>query len=170
MNTMQHLGHVVPKKTLYATYFGLVFLTAIMIGLSRIDTHRIHLDWLDLHTIKAFTIMGVALVMGIIVAMYLMGLRYEEKLLNLTIFVSNFVFLLIFVVFTWADTSFRGEIDPDFARQINFESPVKAGEGHGAKTSVMPEQQGSASSSTEPGGASDSAKVAPAVPAGKPAH
>ena len=70
--------------------------------------------------------MGIALVMGIITAMFLMGLRYESKLLNLTIFLSNFVFLFIFVVFTWADTSFRGEIDPSFNEKIDWDSPVKA--------------------------------------------
>lgn len=123
----QYPGHVVPKSTLIAVYFGLIFLTALMVGISRIDVESLHVDWMSLHALKAWTIMGIALVMGIITAMFLMGLRYEHKLLNLTICVSNFVFLFIFVVFTWADTSFRGEIDPSFEGQINWESPVKAG-------------------------------------------
>lgn len=122
-------GHVVPKSTYIATYVGLLTLTALMIGISRIDTHSLHVDWLDLGAIKAWTIMGIATVMGIITAMFLMGLRYERKLLNLTIFLSNFVFLFIFVVFTWADTSFRGELDPAFEEKINWESPVKKGAG-----------------------------------------
>ena len=125
---MEQLGHVIPKSTLVATYVGLVALTLMMIGLSRIQVDHIAIDWIDLHTVKAVVIMGIALVMGIIVAMFLMGLRYEVKLLNLTIFLTNFVFLLIFVAFTWADTSFRAEIDPSFAQEINFESPVKPGE------------------------------------------
>lgn len=139
MNTMeqQYPGHVIPKSTLLATYFGLIFLTAIMLGLARIDVDRFHVDWISLHAIKVWTIMGIAGVMGIITAMFLMGLRYEQKLLNLTIFLSNFVFLLIFVVFTWADTSFRGEIDPSFDQKINWTSPVKSapGGGHGQKPS-----------------------------------
>ena len=57
--------------------------------------------------------------------MFLMGLRYESKLLNLTIFLANFVFLLIFVLFTWVDTSFRGEVDPTFTEKINWTSPIK---------------------------------------------
>lgn len=122
----EYPGHVVPKSTLVATYFGLLFLTALMIGISRIDTHRLHVDWISLAAVKGWTIMGIATVMGIITAMFLMGLRYENKLLNLTIFVSNFVFLFIFVVFTWADTAFRGEIDPSFEQKIDWESPVKS--------------------------------------------
>lgn len=125
----QYPGHVVPKSTLIATYFGLVFLTALMIGISRIDTHSLHVDWISLGAVKAWVIMGIATMMGIITALFLMGLKYEHKLLNLTIFLSNFVFLFIFVVFTWADTSFRGELDPSFEKQIDWTSPVKAAPG-----------------------------------------
>lgn len=120
-------GHVLPKITVIATYVGLMVLLALMVGISRINTEHFqaNIDWLDLHAVKAWTVMGIALVMGIITAMFLMGLWFESKLLNITIFVSNFVFLLIFVVFTWADTSFRGEVDPSFTKKINFVSPVK---------------------------------------------
>jgi caa(3)-type oxidase subunit IV len=119
-------GHVIPKGTVIATYVGLVVLAAVMIGISRLNVEHFQssVDWLDLHALKAWIIMGIALMMGIITAMFLMGLAYEHKLLNITIFISNFVFLLIFVVFTWADTSFRGEVDPTFTKKINFTSPV----------------------------------------------
>lgn len=132
----QFPGHAIPKSTIVGSYIGLLFLTAIMVGLSRLNVARFAIDWIDLGTVKAILIMSVALVMGIIVSMFLMGLRYESKLLNLTIFLSNFVFLLIFVLFTWADTSFRGEVDPSFNEKINFVSPIKPGDaavgGHGA--------------------------------------
>jgi caa(3)-type oxidase subunit IV len=125
----QYPGHVIPKSTLIATYLGLVFLTALMVGISRIDVHALRVDWIDLNAFQGWIVMGIATVMGIITAMFLMGLRYEHKLLNLTIFLSNFVFLFIFVVFTWADTSFRGEIDPSFEKKIDWTSPVKTGTG-----------------------------------------
>src|SRR4051794_5918031 len=121
-------GHAIPKSTIVGSYIALIFLAAVMIGLSRIDTARFGIDWMDLHAFKSCLIMSIALVMGIIVSMFLMGLRYESKLLNLTIFLSNFVFLLIFVLFTWTDTSFRGEVDPTFTQKINFTSPVKVEE------------------------------------------
>jgi caa(3)-type oxidase subunit IV len=125
----QYPGHVIPKGTLIATYLGLVFLTALMVGISRIDVDALRVDWINLNAVQGWTIMGIATVMGIITALFLMGLRYEHKLLNLTIFLSNFVFLFIFVVFTWADTAFRGEIDPAFEKKIDWTSPVKAGPG-----------------------------------------
>src|SRR6185436_11548099 len=114
-------GHLLPKNTVIATYVGLLILTGLMVGISRIDTSAIHIDWLNLHFIKAWVVMGIAAVMGLVTAMFLMGLWYEHKLLNITIFVS----LLIFVVFTWADTSFRGELDPSYDKKIDFVSPVK---------------------------------------------
>ncbi len=131
---MEQPGHSIPKSTIIATYIGLLILSALMVGIARISTDGIALDWLDLHAIKTCVIMLTALMMGIVIALFLMGLRYDHKLLNVTIFLSNFVFLLIFVLFTWADTSFRGEVDPTFTQKINFVSPVKseAAASHGA--------------------------------------
>jgi caa(3)-type oxidase subunit IV len=118
-------SHAAPKSTIIGSYIALLLFTAIMIGLSRLNVDKFGIDWLNLHAIRTSLIMGTALIMGIIVSMFLMGLRYESKLLNLTIFLSNFVFLLIFVLFTWVDTSFRGEVDPTFNEKINWTSPVK---------------------------------------------
>ena len=160
MSNEQQPGHVIPKSTVVGSYFVLLFLVAVMIGLSRLNTDRLGIEWIDLHAVKTCIIMCVALVCGLIVSMFLMGLRYESKLLNLTIFLSNFVFLLIFVLFTWVDTSFRGEVDPTFAEKINFVSPVKvepAGE-HGA-----------ASHEAAPAATPEAVHAAPAVPASAPA-
>ncbi|MEO6095620.1 MAG: hypothetical protein ABIW76_08050 [Fibrobacteria bacterium] len=134
MSNHETIGHAIPKSTVVGSYFSLLFLAAVMIGLSRLNVDRLGIEWVDLHAIKTCIIMCVALVMGLIVSMFLMGLRYESKLLNLTIFLSNFVFLLIFVLFTWVDTSFRGAVDPTFNEKINFTSPVKveAAGKHGA--------------------------------------
>lgn len=131
MSKHEEIGHAIPKSTVIGSYFALLFLTAVMLGLSRLNVDRLGIEWMDLHAVKSCLIMGVALVMGLIVSMFLMGLRYESKLLNLTIFLSNFVFLLIFVLFTWVDTSFRGEVDPTFTEKIDFVSPVKPEAAHG---------------------------------------
>lgn len=126
MSKHEEIGHAIPKSTVIGSYFALLILAAVMVGLSRLNVERLGVEWVDLHAVKSCIIMCVALVMGLVVSMFLMGLRYESKLLNLTIFLSNFVFLLIFVLFTWVDTSFRGEVDPTFTEKINFQSPVKS--------------------------------------------
>jgi caa(3)-type oxidase subunit IV len=128
MHDSTNPSHAAPKSTIIGSYIALLLFTAIMIGLSRLNVDKFGIDWLNLHALRTAMIMGTALIMGIIVSMFLMGLRYESKLLNLTIFLSNFVFLLIFVLFTWVDASFRGEVDPTFAEKINWTSPVKPAE------------------------------------------
>ena len=162
MNTMeQQPGHAIPKSTIVGTYIGLLVLAALMMAIARVPVDRIAIDWIDLHAVKTTVIMLTALMMGSIIALFLMGLRYDHKLLNATIFVSNFVFLLIFVLFTWADTSFRGEVDPSFDKAINFESPIKAEvEAHEA---TSPEEA-KAPANTAPASAASEAH-APAAPA-----
>lgn len=165
MSKHEEIGHAIPKSTIVGSYFALLFLTAVMLGLSQIDTDRLGVEWIDLHAVKTCIIMSVALVMGLIVSMFLMGLRYESKLLNLTIFLSNFVFLLIFVLFTWVDTSFRGEVDPTFTDVINYTSPVKvkaAGSHGGASHEAAP--------AAAPAAGKDSAAAPAAAPAPAAGH
>lgn len=132
------IGHAIPKSTIVGSYIALLVLAAFMVGLSRLPVEDFGIDWVDLHAVKASLVMFIALIMGIIVSMYLMGLRYDNKLLNLTIFLSNFVFLLIFVLFTWADNAFRGAVSPEFTESIDFQSPVKPGAGQGAPSMQAP--------------------------------
>jgi caa(3)-type oxidase subunit IV len=126
MKTMEQPGHAIPKSTIVGTYIGLLVLAALMLAISRIPAERLSIDWIDLHAVKTCVVLLVATTMASIIALYLMGLRYDHKFLNITIFLSNFAFLLIFVLFTWADTSFREKVDPVFGQSADFESPVKA--------------------------------------------
>ncbi len=151
----QPVGHDYNLKTLVATWLGLLGLTVLMVGISRIPLPETLPAWAGtttpdemmviplsvtvLHWLKGLVILGIAIVMGVIVALFLMGLKYEKTYINVVVFGSNFAFLAIFVVFTWADVTFRGEMDKSFEKQINWESPViKAQEaagdtgGHGA--------------------------------------
>jgi caa(3)-type oxidase subunit IV len=150
MHDSTNPSHAAPKGTIIGSYVALLFFTAVMIGLSRLNVDKFGIDWLNLHAIRTSLIMGTALIMGIIVSMFLMGLRYESKLLNLTIFLSNFVFLLIFVLFTWVDTSFRGEVDPTFTEKINWTSPVKPEAEEAKAEAGMPAAAGEAPASAQP--------------------
>ncbi len=122
---MEQPGHAIPKSTIVGTYIGLLVLAALMLAISRIPVERLSIDWINLHAVKTCVVLLIAFTMASIIALYLMGLRYDHKFLNITIFLSNFAFLLIFVLFTWADTSFREKVDPVFGKSVEFESPVK---------------------------------------------
>ena len=129
-------GHTYDFKTLMRVYAALIALSALMVGFSRLPLERLPIDWMDLHVVKGLIIFAVAAAMAVIVAGFLMGLKYEKTWLKAVVFGSNFAFLLIFLVFVWADIGFRGAMDPGFEKQINWESPVlkrnaAGAEGHG---------------------------------------
>jgi caa(3)-type oxidase subunit IV len=121
---MEQPGHTYNLQTLGRVYAGLLMLAALMVGFSRLPMERLPIDWLDLHVIKNLIILGIAVVMAAIVAGFLMGLKYEKTKLNVVVFGANFAFLLIFLLFTWADIAFRGAMDPGFTKALNWESPV----------------------------------------------
>jgi hypothetical protein len=132
---MEKIGHTISAKTLSLTYIALLVLAGVMIGLSRFDVSILPLhDFWDFQLVKTLLIMGTGTVMGIAIATVLMGLGFDNKFMNITIFASNFFFLLIFVLFTWVDTSFRGEMERSFTEQINWTSPVKVDTTHSAES------------------------------------
>ena len=130
---MEKIGHAVSSKILFLTYVSLLVCAGIMIGLSRIDVSTFPLsDFWDYKLVKTLLIMSTGAVMGIAIALVLMGLASDHKFINITIFAANFFFLLIFVLFTWVDTSFRGESERVFDEKINWTSPVKVDTSHAA--------------------------------------
>lgn len=121
-------GHIYNFKTLGKVYVGLLFLAATMVGFFLLPMETLPIDWLDMRLVKRLLILGDALIMVAIVAGFLMGLKYEKTKLNAAIFLANFAFLFIFLLFVLADIAFRGAMDPDFNKQLNWKSPVNAEE------------------------------------------
>jgi hypothetical protein len=139
-------GHTYDFKVLIRVYVALLVLAGGMIALSLIPLEKLPLEWIDLKVTKTLIIFALATAMCAVVSGFLMGLRYEKSKLNTVIFLGNFAFLALFVIFTWADIGFRGLMDPSFERQVNWESPVlkaheaatKAEEAQGASPSSVP--------------------------------
>jgi hypothetical protein len=139
-------GHTYDLKVLIRVYISLLVLAAGMVVVALTPLEDLPLDWIDLKVVKTLIIVGLASTMAAVVSGFLMGLKYEKSKLNTVIFLGNFAFLALFVIFTWADIGFRGVMDPAFERQINWESPVlkahepatKADEAQGAAPSSVP--------------------------------
>ncbi len=121
---MEQPGHTYNVKTLIRVYVGLLALLVLMVAISQVPMKKWPVDFLSLHTVQAAAIFSVSVVMMVIVAGFLMGLKYEKSWLNVVIFCSNFAFLLIFITFVMADIAFRGNMDPSFTKAINWQSPV----------------------------------------------
>ena len=60
-----------------------------------------------------------------IVAMYFMGLKYDGGT-NALAFVASFVFLAVFLAFTYLDTGFRGVFEPGSAVPIDIQNAEQA--------------------------------------------
>ena len=127
-----HVHHVTPTKTLLTTLGILILLTIITVTTSRYDFARLNgtfsLLKVDLHFINILLAMGIACVkMSLVIALF-MGLKYDKPFLTI-VFLSSFIFLGIFMVYTLTDTLFRGLVNRKDAITLPFESPVKMGTG-----------------------------------------
>lgn len=151
---MTQVGHTYNFRLLVGTYFVLLVSAGLMIGISRVDVSA----WqactdtefflcafgrlFDLELVRGAVVMLIALFMGALTALVMMGLAFEHKLINAVVFLSNFPFLAIFVVFTYADHAYRGETDRSFTQQIGWESPVlKANEAAKKKAAEQPSNE-----------------------------
>ena len=118
-------GHTYDFKVLVRVYVALLVLAGAMVVISLLPVdHIAGLDWIDMHVMKGLAIFGVATIMVSIVSGFLMGLKYEKSKINTVVFLGNFAFLALFIIFTWADIGFRGLVYPEFDKQLNWESPV----------------------------------------------
>ncbi len=86
-NDPEHAGvHAVPKRILVGVYAGLMILTAVTVGVSRIDLGEMNI----------VVALAVAVVKGTLVALFFMHLFWDSRF-NAMILISAFFFLAIFI-------------------------------------------------------------------------
>jgi cytochrome c oxidase subunit 4 len=91
--------HIVPVETCKKIFYALLFLTVVTVAAA-----QVHLGPLN------FTIaMLIATVKALAVVLYFMGLK-DDSNENRTIFFSSFFFVGIFIVLTFSDIMFRGDV------------------------------------------------------------
>jgi len=96
-----HKSHhiILPVQTAITIGTTLLLLTAVTVGISRIDLGRLN-----------FVIaMAVATVKALLVGFFFMGLLYDKRE-NAMIFLTSFVFLGIFITLVSTDIFFRGDV------------------------------------------------------------
>ena len=100
LHLMAHAEHhITPQKTLIRVFITLVVLTILTVLTSR----------LDLGPLNVPLALTIAVVKGSFVVLIFMGLRYDNKI-NAVVLSVGAAFVLIFLVFTLFDTSFRGDL------------------------------------------------------------
>lgn len=156
-----HGHHIVPLKTLltiFATLVGLTILTVLTAQL-------------DLGILNVPLALTIAIGKASLVVMFFMALKYDRPV-NTLVFVTGLIFVLVFLVFTWFDIGFRGDVGnvdtmtiSDRARQ---EELLRARE-PGQPATVSPGEIGTDTLEAEPAVegevAPDTVQAAPAEPA-----
>jgi cytochrome c oxidase subunit 4 len=90
-------GHfIIPGPILGKVFFALLILTFLTVAASR----------MHLGVFEAPVAFGIAIIKAMLVMMYFMGLKYDEKL-NRLIFSLGFFFLALLFFFCWLDVYTR---------------------------------------------------------------
>lgn len=113
-NTSSHSHFIVPVRYYVGTFLALLVLTFITVFIS-----RFHFGALNI-----YIAMLVAVVKACLVISYFMGMKWESGFMRL-ILIFTVIFMGIFMAFTLADISTRGDVDPLQAGVHNIQSPVK---------------------------------------------
>ena len=85
-------AHPLPVWVLLAVFFALTFLTIVTVAQANFN----------LGTADVFVVMGIATVKAILVMLFFMHLAFDKPF-NLIIFLSSFVFVALFIIFTLTD-------------------------------------------------------------------
>jgi len=93
-------AHISDTKFMLGIFSALIVLTVITVAVSRVD----------LGAANSFVAIFVATIKASLVATFFMHLRHDKPF-NSVIFVSAFVFLGVFLVYTLNDVDTRGAID-----------------------------------------------------------
>ena len=105
---MAHAEHyITPKKTLIQVFLALVVLTITTIFTSQ----------LDLGSLNVPLALFIAIVKASFVVLIFMALKHDNRV-NAVVFVVGTVFVVVFLVFTLLDTSFRGDLPNTFEGTI----------------------------------------------------
>ncbi|NNE68898.1 MAG: oxidase, partial [Rhodothermales bacterium] len=96
---MAHGHHVASTRLLVTVFGALVFLTLFTVFSSRFD-----LGWFTVPLAIMIAVTKAALVVG-----YFMALKYDNRV-NALVFAVGSVFVVVFLVITLLDTTFRGDL------------------------------------------------------------
>ncbi|MDA1353474.1 MAG: cytochrome C oxidase subunit IV family protein [bacterium] len=114
MSEQNHSHHVIPVAVYAKTFIALLVLTALTVLASRVD----------LGILNTPLALGIALVKMSVVALFFMGLKWDKGISTI-LFVGAGVAIFIFMLLTFADFSFRGDISAEEGSTFGIKSPVK---------------------------------------------
>ena len=94
-----HGHHIIPFKTLAGIFGALVVLTVVTVLAAQVDLGPANVP----------LALAIALSKATLVAMFFMALKYDRPI-NTLVLSMGIIFVVVFLVFTWFDTGFRGDL------------------------------------------------------------
>ena len=95
-----HAHHIVPLKTLWTIFAGLVTLTIFTVLTAK---------FVDIGPFNLALAIAIALVKASLVITFFMALKWDNRV-NLLVLVMGCIFVVVFLSFTLFDTAYRGDI------------------------------------------------------------
>ncbi len=116
------------------------FYVGIFLALVTLTILTVKVSYYDFGPANIAIALLIATMKGSLVATFFMHLRHD-KLFNTFSFLSAFVFLAIFIVFTYDDLGRRGEVDNAYGGTVDPHTGIAAAGGLPATTATTDESQ-----------------------------
>jgi cytochrome c oxidase subunit 4 len=107
-------AHPIPLWILFATFFALVFLTFLTVGLAQ----------LELGSWEIWTSLVIASIKAGLVMAFFMHLRWDKPL-NAVVFLSSLIFVTLFLGFTLLDIyNYQDRLEPNVTAPAPLNAPT----------------------------------------------
>jgi cytochrome c oxidase subunit IV len=129
-------GHGHDDGAVHVHIASLQFYVGIFIALVCLTILTVKVSYYDFGPANIVIAMLIATTKASLVAIFFMHLAHDKKFNALT-FVSAFLFLAIFIVFTYDDLGRRGEIDNAYGGTVDLQTGIAAPGGLPATTATI---------------------------------
>jgi cytochrome c oxidase subunit IV len=119
------------------------FYVGIFLALVCLTVLTVKVSYYDFGSANILIAMAIATAKASLVAVFFMHLAHDKKFNALT-FVSAFLFLGVFIVFTYDDLGRRGELDNDYGGTVDLQTGQAAPGGLPATTATIDDVEGEA--------------------------
>jgi cytochrome c oxidase subunit 4 len=129
-------GHAHEEGAVHAHIASTQFYVGIFVALVVLTIITVKVSYYDFGSANILIAMAVATAKASLVSLFFMHLAHDKKFNSLT-FISAFLFLGIFIVFTYDDLGRRAELDNDYGGTVDLQTGQAAPGGLPATTATI---------------------------------
>jgi cytochrome c oxidase subunit 4 len=146
-----HAGHGHDDGAVHVHISSVRFYVGIFACLVALTILTVKVSYYDFGSANILIAIAIATAKASLVSIFFMHLQHDKKFNALT-FLSAFVFLGIFIVFTYDDLGRRGEIDNAYGGTIDVHTGIAAPGGLPATTATINDVEGEPPTGAAPAG------------------